>query len=208
MIVQWLKDRLKPEHKGQLASLFYSPFKIRDYLFCCSKGIHYHSSWQFAGLPLVQLRSRNSLAIGIGFRCVSRSRSNTIGVPRRVIIKTLTPTARIMIAKNVGISGSVISSKKSITIGNDVLIGSGCLITDSDAHPLSYEDRLADREPAMAPVVIEDGVFIGARSIILKGVTIGRGSVIGAGSVVSRDVPPGVIVAGNPARVIRPIGSK
>jgi acetyltransferase-like isoleucine patch superfamily enzyme len=52
-------------------------------------------------------------------------------------------------------------------------------------------------------VVIEDGVFIGARSIIIKGVTIGRGSVVGAGSVVSCDVPPQVIVAGNPAKILK-----
>ena len=59
----------------------------------------------------------------------------------------------------------------------------------------------------MAAVVIEDGAFIGARCIILKGVRIGRGSVIGAGSVVSRDVPAGVIAAGNPAKVVKELKS-
>ena len=52
---------------------------------------------------------------------------------------------------------------------------------------------------------IEDNVFVGSRSIILKGVTIGKDSVIGAGSVVVRSIPPGVIAAGNPAKVIRPL---
>ena len=56
-----------------------------------------------------------------------------------------------------------------------------------------------------APVVIEQDVFIGMNSLILKNVRIGNGSVIGAGSVVVSDIPPGVIAAGNPAQVIRSI---
>ncbi|MDA8876461.1 hypothetical protein N9H94_03425 [Akkermansiaceae bacterium] len=60
-----------------------------------------------------------------------------------------------------------------------------------------------DREIETAPITIGRKAFIGARSIILKGVTIGEGSVIGAGSVVVSDIPPHVIAAGNPARVIK-----
>jgi len=56
-----------------------------------------------------------------------------------------------------------------------------------------------------APIVIEDNVWIGTRAIILKGVTIGEGSVVGAGAVVTRSVPPGVLVGGVPARVIREV---
>ena len=58
---------------------------------------------------------------------------------------------------------------------------------------------------AMAPGVIEDDVFIGMNCLILKGVVIGRGSVVGAGSVVTGNIPPGVMGAGNPARVIRAV---
>jgi len=54
-------------------------------------------------------------------------------------------------------------------------------------------------------MIIEDGVFIGMNSLVLKGVTIGARSVIGAGSVVTRSIPPGVIAAGNPARPVRPL---
>ena len=85
-------------------------------------------------------------------------------------------------------------------IGNNVMIGSGVIITTTDSHPIHWEARRLNTEPpASAPVVIGDDVFISARAIILKGVTIGDGAVIGAGSVVTKSIPPIVIAAGNPA---------
>ncbi len=88
-------------------------------------------------------------------------------------------------------------------IGNRVLIGSGALITDNDAHPVHVVPRRYSKEKIGAlPVVIEDDVFIGARAIILKGVHIGKGAVVGAGAVVSKDVPALSIVAGNPATIM------
>jgi acetyltransferase-like isoleucine patch superfamily enzyme len=100
-------------------------------------------------------------------------------------------------------SGCSISCSLSITVGDDVLIGSGALIMDSNAHPLHYEHRNDDSKTKRAPIVIEDGVFIGARAIILKGVRLGRGAVVGAGAVVSIDVPEMSVVAGNPARIVK-----
>lgn len=92
-------------------------------------------------------------------------------------------------------------------IGNNGLIGSGYLITDSDACPIDSDARIQNlpNTTKQSPVEIEDDVFIGARSIILKGVKIGKGSIVGAGSVVSSDVPAYSIVAGNPAKFIRKI---
>ena len=130
-------------------------------------------------------------------------RGNSLGVFQPVILKVVRPTARLDFGDDVGISGASISASESITIGHRVLIGSGALITDSDAHPLNPSEREDHSNTAVAPVVIEDDVFIGARSIILKGVTIGRGSVIGAGSVVSKDIPANVVAAGNPCRVLK-----
>ena len=104
-----------------------------------------------------------------------------------------------------GISGSTINAANSIIIEDNVLIGSGCIITDTDSHPVDYDARIADQKEKVhtAPVHIGEGVFVGARSIILKGVTIGAHSIIGAGSVVSCDIPAGCIACGNPARVIK-----
>lgn len=90
----------------------------------------------------------------------------------------------------------------SVSIGDKCLIGDGVLIMDSDGHDLSAAGR-HDKPALISAVHIEDNVFIGSRVIILKGVTIGKDSVIGAGSVVVRSIPPGVIAAGNPAKVIR-----
>jgi acetyltransferase-like isoleucine patch superfamily enzyme len=101
-------------------------------------------------------------------------------------------------------TGGTICAEERIIIGDDVWVGANCVIADTDFHPLDLAARLAHPlDGATAPITIEDGVFIGMQSLILKGVTIGARSVIGAGSVVTRDVPPGVIAAGNPARIIR-----
>jgi acetyltransferase-like isoleucine patch superfamily enzyme len=198
-----IKDLIGSSQKGLVAKLAYIPFMLRDVFYCKLIGLQHHKTWRFYGLPKIRLRSKQSIRIGTNFRAISRQSSNTIGLIQPVIIRTLTPNAKIEIGDDFGISGSTLAAKLSIRIGNNVLIGSGCLVTDSDAHAATAEARLRGVPPSMAPVFLEDGVFIGARSIILKGVRVGRGSVVGAGSVVSKDVPAGVIVAGNPAKVIR-----
>lgn len=91
-----------------------------------------------------------------------------------------------------------IECRERITIGPGAAIGPDVIIRDNDGHPLTTEDHAAVR-----PVVIGRKVWIGGRSIILKGVTIGEGSIIAAGSVVTHDIPPNCIAAGAPAKVVR-----
>lgn len=109
------------------------------------------------------------------------------------------------IGNHVGISQSAITSFDGITIEDNVLIGSNCMICDTDFHSIEYSYRLEkpDTHIRTAPVRICEGAFIGARSIILKGVTIGKHSAIGAGSVVTKSVPDNEVWAGNPAVYIR-----
>lgn len=100
---------------------------------------------------------------------------------------------------------TLISVQQSVRIGNDCMIAEGCMIFDNDGHPLSPYRRLrkeAVRHDEVKPVVIEDNVWIGARSIILKGVRIGEGAVVGAQSLIVRDVPPYCVVRGSPAETI------
>ena len=128
----------------------------------------------------------------------------------------------IKIGDRTSIGNSTLISRNDIEIGNDVIISWGCWIYDHNSHSLAWQDRLEDSRVIAeadnvhellankdwscvksAPIHICDKVWIGFNAIILKGVTIGEGAVIGAGSVVTKDVPPYAVVAGNPARIVR-----
>ena len=100
--------------------------------------------------------------------------------------------------------GATLVDDGEIFIGDDVMIGPNCNIATA-VHPISPRLR-RHKLQFNKPVHIGDNVWVGAGAIILPGVTIGKNSVIGAGSVVTKDVPPDVIVGGSPARVIRAIG--
>jgi NDP-sugar pyrophosphorylase family protein len=80
------------------------------------------------------------------------------------------------------------------------MIASGAYITDSDWHGIY--DRI-ERNAVPAPIRIGNNVWIGDHALVLKGVTIGDNSIVGAGAVVTRDVPANVVVAGNPARIVK-----
>ena len=98
-------------------------------------------------------------------------------------------------------SGAVILDVGRVTVGADVQIGPNVQIL-TPTHPLDPELRRSGAEAA-EPIAIGDNVWLGGGVIVCPGVTIGRDTVVGAGSVVTRDLPPGVLAVGNPARVIR-----
>ena len=123
--------------------------------------------------------------------------------------------SRLTVGNRVFVGGnSLIDCASQITIEDDVLISYQVLVMDSDNHSLRASERIGDlkrwREQEYdwshvnsAPVVICSKAWIGARAIITKGVVIGEGGIVATGSVVTKDVLPYTIVAGNPARVIR-----
>lgn len=103
---------------------------------------------------------------------------------------------------------NVISVGKKIKIGDRVLTAPEVRIRDNDGHTLDPQKRHENHpldENDILPVTIEDDVWIGAYCLINKGVTIGEGAVIGAGSIVTKDIPPFCVAAGNPAKVIKEI---
>ncbi len=105
---------------------------------------------------------------------------------------------RIRIGDRVFINcGTILLSVLEVTIGDDVALANEVYVMDSNSHGVEGRPRVE------APVHIGDGTWVGARAMILPGVTIGKRAVVAAGSVVTRDVPDEVLVAGNPARVVR-----
>ena len=122
---------------------------------------------------------------------------------------------RMVIGDYCYFTNAVLLCELEVRVGNYVVIGWNSTIADSDFHPIAPAERVADaiacspvgkgrpRPPiAMEPVIIEDDVWVGPNATILKGVRIGAGAFIEAGSLVTRDVPPGARVLGNPAKVI------
>ena len=98
--------------------------------------------------------------------------------------------------------------RKEITIEDYVTLGADACIYDSDGHPVKPSARREHDQDSIvsAPVRICEDAWIGARAIILKGVTVGPRSIVGAGAVVTKDVPADSIVVGAPARVVARIG--
>jgi acetyltransferase-like isoleucine patch superfamily enzyme len=96
--------------------------------------------------------------------------------------------------------GSYIHCKNYIKIGYGVIVGPYAIIMDDDGHIVENDNYTSNKGK---PIIIEDNVWIGARSFILKGVTIGKGSVIAAGSVVTKDVPANCLAGGVLARILK-----
>ena len=147
------------------------------------------------------------ISIGDNVQMISswrRATASTLAAPVR--LRVFGPGAAIEIGEGTELSGTSITARSTrITIGKQVLFAPNCVVVDSDFHaPWPCEARATS--PGMerdAPVTIDDYAWIGMRSIILKGVHIGRGAIIGAGSVVTRDVPAGCTACGVPARVVK-----
>lgn len=160
------------------------------------------------GIPFIWIDRGASCTIGKNFKVNNGLNNNAIGCNQKCTIR-VSKNASLKIGDNVGISQSAIICHYKVIIKNHVKIGGGCCIYDTDFHSLNPIDRMNPvddiKNRKNAKVEINDNVFIGAHSVILKGVTIGENSIIAAGSIVSKSIPSNEIWGGNPAKFIRKI---
>lgn len=171
-------------------------------------GVCWSSSPTLCGRPFVSRSAGSTILFGRTVFLDSSRHNNPLGGEKPCVLRTMTSTARLILGDRVGLSSSTIVSGSSIEIGEDTILGAGSMVLDNDFHALGPGfSWLTEYSKNSKPVKIGRGCFIGARSIILKGVTLGDRVVIGAGSVVTKDVPAFSIAAGNPARVVGSIAT-
>lgn len=168
------------------------------------RGVSLGSNITCLGRPIVSVHPESRLSLGDGIHLHSLPRSNPMGCFQPCVIRTIAEDAKLAISEDVGLSGVAVVCASEIIIGPRTLVGSGAVIIDNDFH-----DRLPsgawgnDAKRTAQPIQIGSDVFIGARAMVLKGVSIGDRAIVGAGAIVTRNVPPGHLAVGNPARVIQ-----
>lgn len=166
------------------------------------------------GLPWMRARVRLRACDSVGpwtrvWGPVRVQNEGTIEVSERVQLRALPwaielaslPGGRLEIGAGTFVNAGVsMCAEELVRIGRRCQIGPRAMIIDTDFHVPG--DPLRRSRPR--PVVLDDLVWVGAAAMVLKGVHVGRGATIAAGSVVTKDVPAGTVVAGVPARVVRP----
>ena len=196
-----------------LEKLLYDPQWVFIYIFSklflltisFKKNIRINGRLKIVGIPIIDIRKGASLEIGDNVTLSSRNKGYHINMHSPVKLFADRHDAVIKIGANTRLHGTCIHAYQSIEIGNNCLIAANCQILDGNGHDLSFADvdNRINTTGSASPIKIDDSVWIGANSIILPGVKIGRGSVISANSVVVKNVPPMVVAGGNPAKIIK-----
>lgn len=193
--ILWPLNRINALRRWLLNQLWQAELRFR--------GVELGAQTWFNGRPYVVRHAGSRIQLGEQVCCNSSLRSNPLGNARPVTLRTLRAGAEIILDRFVGVSGCSICAAASIRIGEGTFVGADAMVFDNDFHSPEGEFRWGDAAPDNPkPIVIGRGVFIGARALVLKGVTIGDRAVIGAGAVVTKDVPPQHTAVGNPARLL------
>lgn len=181
---------------------------VISYLKFTLNGVEFETDFAARGVPIVHVHPTGSCKFGYQFKFNSGKHHNMIGRPQPCYF-VVGRGAQLTIGNNVGLSSSAFACYEKITISDNVRIGGGCVLYDTDFHSLDVNERTSAPENKKnvktKPIFIKRGAFIGGHSMILKGVIIGENSVVGAGSVVVKSIPDNEVWAGNPAKFIRRI---
>ena len=168
-------------------------------------GIRFGKGLRAVGIPAVNVSLGGHAEIGERFMVRTGLHDTEVGaIGSRIRVG---PKGILRIGDRVGMSNATIVCEESVEIGDDVLLGGGVQVFDTNFHSTDASVRVSGRETRddvrTAPVRIGSRVFVGANAIVCKGVTIGDEAVVAAGSVVICDIPAGEIWGGNPARRVK-----
>jgi len=174
-------------------------------IFLKIKKINLGENTTFIGCPIISKYPKSSISFGANVSIISNGLYTALGINHPSVFRTLSENGKIEIGQGTGISGGTFCAFQSISVGENCLIGADVIIVDTDFHNVDINSRHDSKLNHIdsLPVKLGDNVFIGTKSIILKGVTIGENSVIGAGSIVTSSIPSNVIAAGNPCKKIK-----
>lgn len=170
-----------------------------------SNGVKIGRNFKAGGFPKVHLSIGSKVIIGDNCALRSWAKFSDTGENRPTVIRTR-KNGIIRIGNNTGMTSTLLFSESKIVIGDNVKIGGGTRIFDTNFHsidPIIRATKEDVKHVRTSPIIIKDNVFIGTGCIIMKGVTIGENSIIAAGSVVVKSVPDNQIWGGNPAKFIK-----
>lgn len=176
-------------------------FRLKLWVNCVNYGTGIKT---YKAIPILSI-NRNAQKVHIGNNvCFNNYLAHSWNCRCKIMVSE---GAKLYIGNNSGINGVLIYCSNNICIQENVKIGGGTRISDSNHHSLDYRkrrDKIYDAtDIKTSPILIKNDVLIGANCIIGKGVTIGERSIIAVGSVVIKDIPADVIAGGNPCKVIK-----
>ncbi len=173
---------------------------------CWLLGVKFGRRLEVFGNCIIRKHQQSQISVGSNVQLISSSWRSSTANCFNCKLRTFYPTAVIAIGDNAGMTGGVIIARsKTIRIGENCMLAPGVTIMDSDFHiswPPHRRHNMWETD-LDRDVTLEENVWVGMNSIILKGVTIGRNSVIAAGSVVVHNIPSNCLAGGNPAKVLK-----
>ena len=188
----------------KIGNLFYDKIV---YFILWSNGVKVGRNFKLGGIPKVHLSKGSKVIIGNNCAMRSWAKFSDTGENRPTVIRTR-KQGYIHIGDNTGITSTLLFSESKIVIGDNVKIGGGTRIFDTNFHSTDASIRASKEDTKYVkslPIIIGNNVFIGTGCIITKGVIIGDNSIIAAGSVVVKSIPANQIWGGNPAKYIKNI---
>lgn len=195
--------------KKQITGLFKRKIikQIIDYSYLRYHGVETQFGFvTLYGFPIIKKSEGSRIIISNQCTLISDPLINPAGITTPVLLATLSSNSILFIGENTGLSGCTICCVSSISIGSNCNFGANSKIYDTDFHYIDPKKRLAQKSPLESPsipVVIENNVWMGTNSVVLKGVTLAENTVVGIGAIVTKSFSKNSILGGVPAKVIK-----